>query len=429
MPATVALTVGLIIGVGIFRVPGAVAVEAGSVGRIILVWIAGGVIALCGALSIAELGAMFPRAGGVYVFLREAYGPLVAFLSGWTALVVLPSSAGATALVFAEYLGTFVPLTVRGTQVAAAAMILVVAAAAYRSTRGASVLQGIAALAKVLALGGVVALAFALGGERPPTEAVAAAAGAPAWSRLGVALIAVLYAYSGWQTVALMVGEVRDPGRTFPRALLTGVAIVLFVYLAVNAAYLHVLPLDALARSPLVAADVLQRTIGPAGITAVAALVLVSAFGSLTASLLAFPRVFYAMAEDGLFFPRLASVHPRHRTPHGAVAFLAAAAVTFVNVRSFEQLAEAMVVGGWPFLTLAVLAVPVLRRRRPELPRPYRTLGYPLVPLVFLTASVMLVASLMVEHPRSTLVSFGFTLLGIPVYLGWRAAGQRRAIA
>jgi basic amino acid/polyamine antiporter, APA family len=437
--STTALTVGFIIGVGIFRAPSAVAADAGSVGRVALVWTAGGLIALCGALSIAELGAMFPRAGGIYVHLREAYGPLVAFLYGWTALATGSASFGVLALVFAEYLGTFVPLTASGARAVAAGTVLAVAAASYRSTRGASALQGTATAAKVLALAAIVVLAFALGGGAAEgalagssTAARLAAADAvahPGWDRLGVALIAALWPYSGWHYLALMAGEVRDPARTFPRALITGVMTVLVLYLAVNAAYLHVLPLPTLAQSPLAAADVMRRVLGPIGSATVSALIMVSAFGTLTAGLLAVPRLYYAMAEDGLFFRRLAGVHPRFRTPHAAVTFLALATLTLAVLLGLDQLRELLVVGAWPFLTLAVLAVPVLRRRRPELPRPYRMPGSPLVPLVFLAASLALIGSAVVEHPRQTLATFGFTLLGVPAYVAWRAAGRRRAVA
>ena len=432
-----ALAVGLVVGSGIFRAPSAVAADAGTVGRIALVWTAGGALALCGALAMAELGAMFPRSGGIYVFLREAYGPRVAFVWGWTALVVLPSSVAALAAVVAEYLGVFVPLTAAGTRLAAAALILGVAAVGCRSTRGLSTLQGTATAAKVAALAGIGALAFALGGaggalagpsaEVPPS---AAAAGDGAdWGRLGVALVAALYAYHGWHALTYVAGEVRDPARTLPRALLAGMAVVLAVYLAMNAAYLYVLPVTALARSPLVAADVMARVVGPRGSAVVSALVMLSAFGTLTANMLTQPRLFFAMAEDGLFFRALGTVHPRHRTPHLAVVLVATVAVAFVALRTFDQLRELLVVGVWPFLALAVLGVPVLRRRRPNAPRPYRTPGYPLVPLAFVAATLAVLGNIAVQHPRSTLASFAFTLLGVPVYAGWRRAGRRRAVA
>jgi len=427
-----ALAVGLVVGSGIFRAPSAVAADAGTAGRIALVWTAGGLIALCGALALAELAVMFPRSGGLYAFLREAYGPPAAFAWGWTALVVLPASAAALAVVVAEYFGVFVPLTGVGTRLVAAALIVGVASVAYRSTRGMSALQSTATAAKVAALVGIVALAFALddgagGALAAPTAgappAAADSAAAADWGQLGVALVAALYAYHGWHSLTFVGGEVRDPARTYPRALLTGMAVVLAVYLAVNTAYLYVLPVSTLASSPLVAADVMRHLLGPRASAVVSALVMLSAFGTLVANVLTQPRVFYAMAEDGLFFRRLAAVHPRHRTPHVAVALVAAMAVALAALLSFDQLRELLVVGVWPFLALLVLGVPILRRRRPGVPRPYRTPGYPLVPLAFVAATLAVLVNIAVQHPRSTLASFAFTLLGVPVYVGWRRAG------
>jgi len=199
----------------------------------------------------------------------------------------------------------------------------------------------------------------------------------------------------------------------------------MLVYLVVNAAYLAVLPVDVMARSPLVAADVMTRVIGTGGASVVAVVVMVSTFGALNAVMVQAPRVFYAMADDGLFFRSIADVHPRHRTPHVAIAFTALVAIAFVSVRTFEQLTEAFVVGIWPFMALAVGAVLVLRWRWPELPRPYRTPGYPVVPLVFVAASLTLMISALVLHPVSTTVGLGLTLLGIPVYLAWGRKPRR----
>lgn len=435
---TTALTVGLIVGSGIFRVPGAIAADSGSVGRIAFVWIAGGAIALCGALSLAELGAMFPRSGGIYIFLREAYGPPVAFLWGWTALVVLPASGAALSLFFAEYFSTLVPLTPTGTRLFAMTVILGVATVCFLSTRWMNALQGTTTVAKLMALAGIVALAFVLGNGADGALAKASLAPQPtgasvddqaSWGRLGVALIAALYAYNGWHTLSYVAGEVRDPGRTYPRAVLAGMAIVLTTYLVVNGAYLYVLSVDALSQSPLVAADVVHRVLGSRGSAVVSALVMVSAFGTLTANVLTQPRLFYAMARDGLFFRQLAAVHQRFHTPHFAIAFIAVTAIALVALRTWDQLRELLIVGAWPFIALAVLAVPVLRRHHPEISRPYRTPGYPFVPLAFVAASLAVLGNITVQHPGSTLASFGFTLLGIPVYLAWRVAHRHHAVA
>jgi amino acid transporter len=411
--------VGLIIGSGIFGVPGIVAGHTDSVGALLLVWLLGGGVALCGALSLAELATMFPRAGGVYVYLHEVYGPLVAFLQGWVQLVINPTSWAAIALIFASYVGRFVPLTPVGTRVVAAALVALVCAASYRSIRLAAVIQNASTLAKVGALIAVTLVVLALG-EHEAGALAAPALGVRSWSGFGLALVAALFAYDGWASFTAIAGEVREPGRTIPRALFGGLSILILVYLAVNVAYLFVLPLPVMAASPLVATDAMVRVLGTAGGSVVAALVIVSTFGALIAAAMADPRVFYAMAADRLFPRAIAAVHPRYRTPHAAIAFTGALAILYISIRTFEQLAEAYIIGIWPFLALAIVGVFILRRRRPDLNRPYRTFGYPLVPLVFLVASVGLIGNALVRHPGSTLFSFAITLLGLPVYFLWK---------
>ena len=418
--AAAAVVAGNIIGSGIFRVPSGVAADAGSVGGVAAVWILGGLVTLCGALAMAELAAAFPRTGGVFVYLRETYGPLVAFLYGWTMLFAAPAGAAGVALVFAEYLGTLVPLSLAGTRLVAAGAILVVAAANYRSVRGASAIQGAATIGKLGAIAALVAVAFLLGDGSAGALAPGAPRGTTSLAGVGVALAGALFAYNGFQDMLSVAGEVRDPARVLPRALLAGMAAVVAVYLAANLAYLYVLPLAALQASPLVARDVAVRVIGAAGAGVVAATVMVSTFGTLNGLVLANPRLFFAMGSEGLLFRVLARVHPRFGTPHVAVAAYAAASLVFVWSRSFEQLAALFVLGIWPFLALAVAAVVRLRRTRPDLPRPYRTPGYPVVPVVFVVATIGVMASALVADPLATLAGIGVTLLGVPGYWAWR---------
>jgi APA family basic amino acid/polyamine antiporter len=423
---TTLIVIGVTIGSGIFRVPAAVADTVGSPLGIAAVWVVGGVIALCGALSLAELGAAIPEPGGVFVYLREIYGPGVAFLFGWMYLFVGPTGIAAVALVFAEYLGRLVGLSALGVRLAAAGAIVIVAAASYRSVRGASALQGAATLGKVAALAAIVLAALLFGDG----SAGAFAAGAPApaearWSGVGLGLVAALWAYNGFQDVLPVAGEVRNPGRALPRALLSGTAIVVAIYLSANAAYLYVLPYATLRGSGLVASDAMVRIVGPVGAAAVASAVMVSTFGTVNALVLTQPRVFYAMADAGLLFRPLARVHPRFATPHVAIVAYAVAAVIAVWSRSFEQLAEAFVLGVWPFLALAVAGVLILRRTRPELVRPYRTPWYPVVPLIFVAGTLWVIASALVARPVTTLAGIALTLIGLPVYAVWRRAARR----
>jgi basic amino acid/polyamine antiporter, APA family len=425
--AAIAIVVGTVIGSGIFRVPSAVATEVESVPGVMVVWVLGGIVTLCGALSLAELAAAMPRAGGVFVYLREAFGPGVAFLFGWTILIAEPAAAAAIALVFAEYLGRLVPLTPLGIRLVAAAAIVVVSAAGYRSVRGAGAIQGVAAAAKVAALLALVATAFLLGDG----DAGAFAEGAPTtatgvrWSGVGLGLVAALWAYTGWHDLSLVAGEVKDPGRILPLALTAGMAVVVLVYIAANAAYMYVLPFADLRMSPLVASDTMVRVLGAGGAAAVAAMVMVSTFGALNGTILVNPRVFYAMATDGLLFSPLARVHPQFGTPHVAIIVFALLSLVLLWFRSFEQLIESFVLGVWPFLALAVAAVMVLRRRSPELARPYRTPGYPFVPLVFVVGTMVVVGSALIQHPWTTLAGIGVTLLGVPIYLIRRSATRR----
>jgi basic amino acid/polyamine antiporter, APA family len=415
----IAVVIGDVIGSGIFRVPAAVATEVGSVPGIMLVWVVGGIITLCGALSLAELAAAMPKAGGVFVYLRETFGPAVAFLFGWTILLAEPAATAAIALVFAEYLGRLVPLTPTGIRLVAAALILVVAAAGYRSVRGAGAIQGVATTAKVVAILALVGAAFLLGDGSAGALGSGAASTATTIrpSGVGLGLVAALWAYTAWHDLGFVAGEVRDPGRTLPRALVAGIGMVVLLYLLANAAYLYVLPFDTLRTSSLVASDTMVRVLGAGGAAAVAVMVMVSTLGALNGSILANPRVLYAMAVEGLLFRPLARVHPRFDTPHVAITVYTLLALVFVWSRSFEQLIESFVLGTWPWLALAVAAVIVLRRRRPDLTRPYKTPGYPWVPLVFIAGTLLVVGTALMEHPVTTLVGVGLTLLGVPIYL------------
>jgi APA family basic amino acid/polyamine antiporter len=423
-----AILVGSTIGSGIFRVPSTVAAHVGTVGAITLLWVVGAMVALFGALTLAELAVLFPRSGGIYVFLREAYGPLPAFLFGWTELLVIrPSALGAIAMLFAEYLGALVPIGPGAVRVVAAGAILLLAAINIRSVTWGAAVQNVSTAAKVLALAGLALLIFALGDGSRGAFAQPIGLAPLSWGGFGLALVSVLWAYDGWADLTFLGSEVRDPARNFPRALLGGTAAIVVIYLIVNAAYLFVLSVPEMADRPLVAADAARAVLGASGASVVAAMVMVSAFGALNGATMTGPRIFFAMAEDGLFFRPIAAVHGRWRTPWGAIALAAALGVGYVSVRSFEQLADSFILGIWPFYALAVGAVFILRRDRPELERPYRTVGYPFVPLVFLIASLAMLLNALVEAPRSTLFGFGIILLGIPVFYGWRRARREGA--
>jgi basic amino acid/polyamine antiporter, APA family len=419
--SAMAVLVGSTIGSGIFRVPASIAEQVGTVGAIALLWLVGAMVAVFGALTLAELAALYPRSGGIYVFLREAYGPLPAFLFGWTELLVIrPSALGALAILFAEYTSNFIALGTVGERVLAAIAIAVLAATNVRSVDWGAIVANITTFAKVIALAGVALLAFLFGDMSQGALAQPIEWSPLSWGGFGVALISVMWAYDGWADLTFMSGEVKDPERTLPRALLGGVSVIVVIYLLVNLAYLWVLRVDEMAGSRLVAADAASRIFGGAGAGVISALVMLSAFGALNGSTMTGPRILYAMADDRLFFRPIAHVHPKYRTPDAAIILCSLLGIAYVSIRGFERLANDFILGIWPFYALAVGAVFILRKRHPNLERPYRTAGYPIVPLVFLIASVLMLANSAVRDTKPTLIDFGIILVGIPVYYFWR---------
>lgn len=417
------VVVGTTIGSGIFRVPSLVAAETGSTPGIVAVWILGALLSLCGAVTLAEAAARHPRSGGIYVFLREAYGPRVAFLFGWTQLILIrPSALGAIAMIFASYLADFVPLGPTDVRLVAVAAIVAVSAVNARSLRWSAAFENATVCVKVLALASLAVLALAVSGPAPSVDP--SVAPMPHWSGYGVALVAVLWAYDGWADLTFMAGEVRAPWRTFPRALIGGVVTVMVVYLLVNAAYLRILDVGEMAGSSMVAAAAAERIAGGAGSRILAALVVVSTLGALNGAMMTGPRVFFAMAADGHFPRRLAAVHARWGTPWASIALAAGLGVGYVSVRSFEQLAAGFVLGIWPFYALAVAAVVLERRRHSERPSPYEAPLHPLLPALFLVASVGLIVSALIETRGVTLVGFALIALGLPAQVILRRGGS-----
>lgn len=422
--SAVAVLVGSTIGGGIFRTPAVIAERVPAAGPMFGVWVLGGLLALCGALTYAELAGLFPRSGGVYVYIREGFGRLPAFLFGWTELVLIRASAlGAISTPFAEYLLRSVgrdpalPENAGLVHYVAAAAIALTAALNYYGVRWSALVLNLTTAAKYGALLLLVVLAFFVG--RGDVAHFTVPAGPLTPGLFGLALVSVLWAYDGWGDLSFVGGEVKDPERNLPRALVVGTAAIIAIYLLVNAAYLYLLPLDRMARSPLVAADAAQVVLGQFGIGAVSVVVMLATFSTLVGSILTAPRIFFAMADDGLFFRVVAKVHPRHQTPSSAIVLTACLGVGFVLLRTFEQLADQFVVAIFPFYALAAAAVFVLRRRQPDRPRPVRVLGYPVVPLLFVLATFVILGNALWSHPRETGFAFLVILLGVPVYAWW----------
>jgi len=428
-PQVVALSVGITIGSGIFRVPATVAGELQFPGPMLLCWVLGGVIAVCGALRVAELAGALPRSGGVFAYLLEAYGPMPAFLFGWTELVVIRASAlGAIATIFAEYLGYFVPLVAVHVRIAAACAVALIGAINYVGVQRAAAVLSATTAVKYAVLLGLGLLAFTARGGSAAHFVPAWPARAP-WSALATALILVMWTYDGWADAAFVAGEVKDPQRNLPLALITGAVCVIVAYLVVNVGFLYALTPQTMADSKLVVSTVAARIplLGGVGAAVVAAAVVISAFSGLNASMLAGSRIFYAMADRGLFFRVAARVSPRFDSPSVAISLATVLGVAYVLFNDFAELADKFILGIWPFYTLTVAAVFVLRARRPELPRPYRVWGYPIVPAVFLLASLYMVLNALLTDPRNTGITVAIILAGVPVFWLW-SSGRGQAV-
>ena len=425
----VLVVIGTVIGSGIWLVPGAVLKNSGGdPGLALTVWLVGGIFSLLGALTFAELGAMYPDSGGSYSYVREAFGPLPAFLLGWTLFLAINTGSMATlAVAFATYAGEFAPLGTLARRLVAATMIAVVAAVNIRGTRQAASVQNWSTGVKV---GVILALAVSgllLGthGDTTASRAFTVPISGSVLSGAGVGLLGVLWAYEGWVNVTNSAGEARDPQRTFARGIVIGTAALVAIYLVANLGYLAALGPDQVAGTQRVAADAVRVLYGPFAAKLIGAAVLVSVFSATNGLALTSPRTYFAMARDGVFFSKLAEVHPRFGTPALAILASAVWAVFLTLTGTFEQLFTYVVFASWLFAGLAAAGVFVLRRRHPGAPRPFRVPGYPLTPALFVAAASVVVANTFVARPVQALAGMGIVLLGTPVYFSWKRA--RRA--
>lgn len=430
---TINIVIGTIIGSGIFLVPAEIARAVHTPGWMLGVWVIGGFFTLLGALSLAELGAAMPEAGGIYTFIARAFGPLPGFLCGWMLFTVVTSGSIATlAVAFPIYLSAFIPLTPAASKIVS---LLAIAALTWVNVIGVKNGARLGNVLTVLKVGGLVAMVVAIFLFAPGHPSAAAPTVPPLPTgpvtvlAIGTALVAVLWAYEGWHDVSFAAAEIRDPQKTFPRGLLGGVAIVITLYLVANVAYLKVLTPAEIAASQRVALTAMTRVTGEWGGKLLTAAILCSILGAKNALVLAGPRAYYQMAKDGLFFDRVARVHPRWRTPHEALlvqGLWAGFLVLFIG--GFSQLFTYVIFGGWIFYGLAVLSVIALRRKEPALPRPFKVPGYPVVPLLFGVAALALVVATLIATPRESGLGLGFIALGIPVYWLMRATKKRKRL-
>jgi APA family basic amino acid/polyamine antiporter len=476
---TTLLVIGLVVGSAVFMVtggPGGVASLLPSPGALLLAWVAGGIVSFAGALVFAELGAALPQAGGQYVFLREAYGDLVGFLYGWVLFTVIHTGTlAALAVGYAEYFGAFVPaigtgnvlatiplplagrtLAISAGQLNAVFVIALLSVVNYFGVKEGSVFQGIVTVMKIASFAGFIVLGAAVGrgglghfvpffdavaaaapaaappADVPPAapDAAQAAAGpaampdtAPAGASFAsfvLAMVAMLWAYEGWNNITFTAGEVKDPQRNIPLSLVFGMSAITLLYVLMNVMYVYALPVGEMIATPRIGETAAERLFGAAGGRAMSLAVLVSVFGCISATVISGPRVFYAMARDGLFFRGMAEVHPRHRTPARAILWQGVWSSALCLSGTYGQLFTFVIFAAVLFYALAGASVIVLRARHPEWPRPYRTWGYPFTPLLYVAMCVVVLANTLRSQPVESGIGLGILALGLPAYFHWR---------
>lgn len=418
------LVIGNVIGSGIFLVPSSVMKQSGESLTIALsVWLVGGLLSLMGALSYGELGSMDPEAGGLYAYIRDAFGVFPAFLYGWTLFFVIGAgTVAALAVAAADYMTQFAPMTSLEKSIIAVSLIAFMAVINVRGTKGSTSVQNLTTFVKVLAIIAMSALLIILGHGFEQTTVAPASTSGFSMAGVGLSLISVLWAYEGWQYVTFVAGETRDPQRTLPRALFIGTTLLIVIYIVANIAYVAALGTAGVAASDHVASEAVASLIGPTAGKAIALAIIVSIYGAAHATVITTPRVYFAMAKDGVFFKKLASVHPVFGTPSIAIIASCVWAAILAATGSFNQLLNYVVFIGWMFYALGAAAVIALRIKRPNANRPFKVPGYPVTPALFVLAAVAFVGNYVYTNPTDSAKGIGVVLLGIPAYLIWKRA-------
>jgi len=421
----VAIVVGTMIGSGIFINPAKVAQDVKTPELMMIVWIVGGILSFFGALSLAELGAAYSQAGGIYIYLREAYGTLIAFLFGWTLFLVVEAGTLATLAVgfSTKYLPYFVKLSGLQGKVVAAALILILAMVNYMGVKKGALVMNFLTSLKFIALIAVCVIVFIFAKGSTGnflSSSSGTQAGGGVLGSFGVALVAAIWAYKGWETSTYSAGEIINPQKKLPLGLFIGTSAVIFLYILANLAYLYVFPAPQMAQSDRIAADAMQAAVGPVGASIIALIILTSITGTCNGHLMTSPRAFYAMAKDGLFFKSVAKIHPKYLTPHVAILVLAVWGILLSTSGTFEQLFTYVIFGYWIFMGLTVAGVIILRKKRPDLPRPYKTWGYPVTPILFILSAVFLTFNSLIRTFWNSAAGLGVIAIGIPVYFFWK---------
>jgi len=441
-PATAAV-VGVVIGTAIFLVGSEVARAAGSAALSVAAWIVGGLLSLCGVLCLAELGAAMPRAGGIYAYLTRGLGPAWGFLYGWTSSTIVETAACAgIAAGFLRLIGFLVPAVAKplfflhipepfhaktyefaftAAQPLSAGVIVLVTAINFLSVRSGGRIQLLVSSLKVGAVAAVIALGFvSQKGNFASLVPSSTAIGAGTAGAFLAALVPVMWAYSGWHLLGPVGEEVENPGKNIPRALVYGILAVIALYVLANFVYLRVLGITSVAHSTHVASDVFERLVGEGGAKWLTIAMMISALGCLHVSILMAARIPFAMARDGLFFKFAQSVQPTFRSPSGGLLLVGGVTALLALSGTYEELYSLVIFALWIFLCLSALALVRLRITEPTLPRPYRALGYPWTPILFLAGGLAMTVNLWLDRPVRSSIGLGIILLGLPFYLHWR---------
>jgi basic amino acid/polyamine antiporter, APA family len=409
---------GAIIGSGIFMNSSESAKFLQSSSQLLFVWIAGGVIALLGGLCFAELGAMYPQSGGQYVYLEKAFNPWVGFLFGWTLFSTIQTGAiAAVSYTCARFIGTFFPMSSLMTTLLAAGLIWSLSLVNFLGVKPGSLVQNVFTILKIAALVGLILVGlFAKGPGLSPGPLFPKGFNLGILSALGLALMPALFSYGGWQNLNFVGGEVRNPARNMPLAIMSGVAMVVAVYILSNVVYVRALPLEAIQGSTKLASDAVEAVVGPWGARFVSLAIIISTFGITNVFIMTGPRVYYVMAREKAFLPLAARLHPRFQTPAASIFLQSLWASALLLSNTYGQLLQYVTFGDWIFFALTALALIVLRHRRPDVERPYRVWGYPLVPGLFLLIAIAVVVNVFISSPVKSLVGTAIILGGLPIF-------------
>ena len=413
------INAGGIIGSGIFMVPATIALLTGSTSLILAVWVFGGLISLFGALSIAELGAAMPRTGGQFVYLNEAYGPVWGYLYGWSCVAVInTASIAAVGVAFSEYLSFFFPLSTMGIKSVAILSVILLTIINILDVKSGARAQNIFTLLKIGAIFGIISLGLVMDGGSAeniqpfyPDRPLPALVGP-----LGLAMVSVLWTYDGWIFITYVAGEVKNPGRNIPLSLVFCMLIVISIYLLINFVFTYTLGIGAMGTSTLVASDSASIFLGEKGAALVSIIILISLLGANNGFILTSARINYAMARDKLFFRQAAKVHPKFKSPANALVIQALWASVLTFSGTYNQLITYIIFASWIFYAMSCAAVIILRKKRPEMKRPYKTPGYPYIPIIFILFAVFLTFNTILEAPRDAAVGAGIILAGLPFY-------------